>query len=157
MWHASRTLFLCFPSLSSALGTGRLTGHLHQWDKGKKGEPETQHMLFAFPIVRCLAGKFVLSHYDTENERGSITPQDGVRTARNNILNVDIMGWWQLDCIEASQIIHLTSTSKTIEAMIKTDVKKKKKNTCRNMFGIKKGNVEKLHTEFFCSSLHLSF
>lgn len=37
--------------------------------------------------------------------------------------------------------------------MIKTDVKKKKKTTCRNMFGIKKGNVEKLHTEFFCSSL----
>ena len=28
-----------------------LTGHLHQWDKGKKGESETQHMLFAFPIV----------------------------------------------------------------------------------------------------------
>ncbi|CAF94355.1 unnamed protein product, partial [Tetraodon nigroviridis] len=67
------------------LGTGRLTGHLHQWDKGKKGESETQHMLFAFSIVQCLAGKFVLSHYDTENERSSITPQDGVRTARNNI------------------------------------------------------------------------
>lgn len=69
------------------------------------------------------------------------------------------MGWWQLDCIEASQIIHLTSTSKTIGAMIKTD-EKKKHNTCRNMFGIKKGNVGKTTywaLLFFSVVLHLSF
>lgn len=72
--HVSRTpsSSSCLPSSSSALGTDRLTGHLHQWDKGKKGESETQHMLLAFPIVWCLAGKFVLLHYDTENEREAL-------------------------------------------------------------------------------------
>lgn len=110
----------CVPSSSSALGTGTLTGHLHQWDKGKKGEFETQHMLFAFPIVWCLAGKFVLSHYDTENERGSIVPQDGVRTDRNNIQYVDVGGRWQPDCVETSQTIY--PTSKTITQMFESDL-----------------------------------
>lgn len=117
-------------------------------------------MLFAFPIVWCLAGKFLLSHYDTENERGSIAPQDGVGTARNNIQNVDIGGWWQPDCMETSQTIYLTSTSKTIMRGMENDKETTLAEICLCLFGVragKQGEITNWVLLFFFALLRLSF
>ena len=83
-------------SESAALGTSGLAGHLHLWDKAAGMGLRHNICYSLFQYLGCLPGKFSPSHYDTENERGSIVPQDGPWPAKNNIGDSDISCRWQL-------------------------------------------------------------
>lgn len=81
-------------SVSPAFSTRYFAGHLHSWDEAKRdGFWDTTYVIrisnSAMP-PRDIA----LSHYDIENEWGSIAPQDGLQPVRNNIEDADIAGWW---------------------------------------------------------------